>query len=595
MKDFVKMVLAVICGFILTGIFCLVLSLGFLGAVLAAGSSAPVLPKSGVLRIDLSGIVLGEQTQEANPFDGLSPLSGSGSGADIIGIWDAVQAVHAAAEDPAVKFIYLCPDGNLSSVTALGELREALEQFRATSGKPVVTYTESPSTGGYYLASVSDKIYMTPDLGVSGQLTGVSSQMLFFGDLLKRLGVNVQLIRHGKYKSAGEMYVRNTPSAENLEQNQSMIDSIWDSIAGDIAESRDMTPEQFSRLLDDLKLVTAQDMVDAGLADGLMTREQLKKKLADLAVTEKFSDVKMIPFLDYISVKVKPNLKAKQKIAILYAEGNIVDGNGRQQVAGDYFASRIAKIREDDAVKAVVLRVASPGGSVLASDKIKTEIDLLRAEKPVIASFGDYAASGGYWISNSCDRIYSDRTTLTGSIGVFSLIPDLSRTVKEKLKVGVATVGSGKHSDMLNFLSPLDAAETEYMQKSVEVIYDAFLANVAEGRDMTPEQVDEIAQGRVWTGAEALRLGLVDEIGTLSDALRFAAQAGGNADLDSWQIVSYPKAPSTFDMLLEALQGPDKNDVLAGTPFAPVGKAFRNWNAEDRFMARMPYEVVIEF
>lgn len=590
MNDFLKMVGAVICGFIATSILGFFFFAGCVGT-LVSSESQPVIPRSGVLRMDFTDINFGEQT--LSDIDPSALLSGSGA-TQTVGILDAVRALEAAADDPAVKFLYITPDGCTAGLAQMEELRSALLRFRS-SGKAVIAYTENPTTGSYYLASAADKVYMSANAGATPMITGIGSQLFFLGDLLKELGVNVQLIRHGKYKSAGEMYVRNTPSAENLEQNQSMIDSIWDSIAGDIAESRDMTPEQFSRLLDDLKLVTAQDMVDAGLADGLMTREQLKKKLADLAVTEKFSDVKMIPFLDYISVKVKPNLKAKQKIAILYAEGNIVDGNGRQQVAGDYFASRIAKIREDDAVKAVVLRVASPGGSVLASDKIKTEIDLLRAEKPVIASFGDYAASGGYWISNSCDRIYSDRTTLTGSIGVFSLIPDLSRTVKEKLKVGVATVGSGKHSDMLNFLSPLDAAETEYMQKSVEVIYDAFLANVAEGRDMTPEQVDEIAQGRVWTGAEALRLGLVDEIGTLSDALRFAAQAGGNADLDSWQIVSYPKAPSTFDMLLEALQGPDKNDVLAGTPFAPVGKAFRNWNAEDRFMARMPYEVVIEF
>ena len=593
MNDFFKMVGAVICGLIAMSLIGFIFFAGCVGTLASSGSQ-PVMPRSGVLRMDLANVTFAEQT--ASDIDPAALLSGSGTG-ETVGLLDAVRALDAAAADPAVKFLYLTPDGVTAGLAQMEELRAALTNFRK-SGKAVIAYTENPTTGSYYLASAADKVYMSANAGASPMITGVGTQLFFLGDLLKELGITVQLIRHGKYKSAGEMYVKNAPSAENLEQNQVMVNSIWNSIAGDIAGSRDITVERLDSLIDGLALVTAKDMVDAGLADGLMTREQLREKLADLAVVEKPSDVKMIPFRDYITLKVKPNAKAKQKIAVIYAEGNIVDGNGSQQVAGDHFASRIAKIREDDAVKAVVLRVASPGGSVLASDKIKTEIDLLRAEKPVIASYGDYAASGGYWISNSCDRIYSDRTTLTGSIGVFSMIPDASRTLREKLKVGVASVGSGRHSDMMSLLSPLDGEETAYMQKSIEIIYDAFLANVAEGRDMTPEQVDEIAQGRVWTGADALGIGLVDEIGTLGDALRFAAQAGGNPDLDSWQIVAYPKAPSLIDMLLESLgQGPDRGDVLAGTPFAPIGEAFRNWNFEtgDRFMARMPYEMIIGF
>ena len=592
MKDFLKMLCAVVCGLLLTGFLGLFLFVGCVGT-LVSSDSQPVMPRSGVLNLDLADVVLGEQT--ASDFDAAALLSGSGS-LETVGLFDLVRAIGAAAEDPAVKFIFLKPDGCSAGISALEELRAALVKFRE-SGKAVIAYTENPSTGSYYLASAADKVYMSANAGASPMITGVGSQLFFLGDLLKELGVNVQLIRHGKYKSAGEMYIKNSPSPENLEQNQVMINSIWSSLSEDIARSRDLSAGQLDRLIDGLQLVTAGDMVEAGLADGLMTREQLREKLADLAVEEKFSDVKMISFKDYITLKVKPNTKAKQKIAILYAEGNIVDGKGRQQVAGDHFASLIAKLREDDAVKAVVLRVASPGGSVLASDKIRTEIDLLRAEKPVIASYGDYAASGGYWISNSCDRIYSDRTTLTGSIGVFSMIPDVSRTMKEKLKVGVASVGSGPHSDMMSLLSPLDAAETEFMQKSVEIIYDAFLANVAEGRDMTPEQVDEIAQGRVWTGADALGIGLVDEIGGLDEALRFAAQAAGDTDLNSWQVVTFPKAPSTLDLLMESLGQSHGNDILAGTPFAPIGAAFRNWSVEsgDRFMARMPYEVIIGF
>ena len=592
MKEFLKMVGAVICGLIVMSLLGFFMFAGCVGSLISADNQ-PVMPRSGVLKMDLSDVAFGEQT--VSDFNPVGLLSGSGS-EETVGLLDVVRALEAAAADPAVKFIYLLPDGCAAGMAQFEELRAALLDFRR-SGKAVIAYTENPTTGSYYLASAADKVYMSANAGASPMITGVGTQLFFLGDLLKELGINVQLIRHGKYKSAGEMYIKNAPSAENLEQNQVMINSIWNSFAGDIAESRDMTIGQFSALIDDLKLVTAQDMEENGLVDGLMTREQLKEKLADLAVAERFEDVKMIGLRDYITLKVKPNYKAKKKIAVIYAEGNIVDGNGRQQVAGDYFASRIAKVREDDDIKAVVLRVASPGGSVLASDKIKTEIDLLRAEKPVIASYGDYAASGGYWISNSCDRIYSDRTTLTGSIGVFSMIPDASGTLKNKLKIGVATVGSSKHSGMLSLLSPLDAEETDYMQKSIEIIYNEFVNNVAEGRGMTPEQVDEIAQGRVWTGADALEIGLVDEIGTLSDALHFAAQAGGDADLGVWQIVTYPKAMTTMDLLLESLQGSGSEDVLAGTPFAPVGEAFRNWTFEtgDRFMARMPYEMIIGF
>lgn len=598
MKEFVKMVCAVICGLIVMSFLGFFMFVGCAGSMALAGSgSEPVLPRTGVLKMDLSTIALSEQGGFQG-FDPTSLLLGSGSMAHPVGLWDAVQAVNAAAADPAVKYIYLKPDGASGGLSQLEEFRKALINFRQ-SGKAIVAWTDSPSTGSYYLASAADKIYMSANAGASPMITGIGTQMVFFGDLLKELGVNVQLIRHGKYKSAGETYIKGEPSPENLEQNQVMINSIWNSFAAEIAESRDMTPEQFSTLIEELSLVTAQDMLDAGLVDELMTRSQLEEKLATLAVVDKFEEVKMIPFADYVTAKVKPNTKAKQKIAVLYAEGNIVEGNSRQQIAGDYFAAQIEKLRKDNSVKAVILRVASPGGSVLASDKIKTEIDLLRAEKPVIASYGDYAASGGYWISNSCDHIFTDRTTLTGSIGVFSMIPDLSKTLKDKLKVGVYTVGSSKHSAMMSGFAPLDEAETAYMQASIETIYDAFLKNVADGRDMTPEQVDEIAQGRVWTGADALGIGLVDEIGTLEDAIKYTASMAGDADLTNWQIVGYPKALSPAEQFLEMFspsQGKD-NEVLAGTPFAPVGQAFRNWNGDrnDRFMARLPYEMAIRY
>ncbi|MCR4824685.1 MAG: signal peptide peptidase SppA [Bacteroidales bacterium] len=565
MKDFVKMVLAVICGFFIIGILCFILSMGFLGAAVAAGSSTPALPKSGVLKIDLSKITFGEQSQESNPLSGMdasSLMSGGSSSVETIGIWDAVQAINAAAEDPAVKYIYLDTDGNASGITALGEVREALKHFRANSGKPVVAYMESPGTGTYYFASVADKIYMTSALGANSSLTGVGSQMMFLGDLLDRFGVNMQLIRHGKYKSAGEMYTRNSASPENREQYQRMVDSIWETVGAEIAESRGISVEELDAAIEGLQLNFPQDFVDHKLVDELLTRQGLQDKLADLAVVDEYKDIKWIGFGDYVEAKLVPS-KAKQTIAVIYTDGEIIDGSSKANVAGDRFASVIAKVRADSTVKAVVLRVNSPGGSVLASEKIKTELDLLKADKPLVASYGDYAASGGYWISNNCEKIYSDATTLTGSIGVFGLVPDLSKTVKDIAHVGVESITSHKHGDMYGLMRPFDTDEYNYMLASIEAIYDRFTTIVSEGRGIPKDTVDAIGQGRVWTGADALQIQLVDEIGTLEDAIHYAAVAAGDAELANWKVKGYPAPPSVMEQVLDAFgMNPAEDNAL---------------------------------
>ena len=538
--------------------------------------------------MDLGKVVMTEQTQEMNPMAVIQ-----GDEATSIGLWDAVQSIKAAAADPAVQYIYLRPEGFSASIAQVEELRQAIADFRK-SGKAVVAYLENPTTGAYYLATAADKIYMGSYCGGTSMMTGVGTQMFFLKDLLDKFGVNVQLIRHGKYKSAGEMYIKNKPSDENMEQNQEMINSIWTNLAEVICESRDITREKLDSLIDNLCLCTPQDFLKYSLVDELLTKEELKEKLAALAVKDSFKEVQMIPFKDYVTVLTTTPSAAKNKIAIIFAEGEIVDGKDKQAVAGDRFASIIADVRADSSVKAVVLRVASPGGSVLASEKIRNEIDLLRKEKPVIASYGSYAASGGYWISNSCDKIYSDPSTLTGSIGVFSMIPDLSKTAKDILKVNVISVGSSRHSDMFSLIRPLDAQEVAYMQKSVNDIYDAFLANVSEGRGMSTEEIDKIAQGRVWTGADALKIGLVDEIGSLYDAVSYAAGTQGDGDLADWSITCYPKPQTLLEMIMESLSG--TSSVMAGTPFAPVEKAYKdwNWNSSERIYARMPYIMEIK-
>ncbi len=598
MKDFVKMVLAVICGILLIGIISFILTMGFIGAAAAAGSKSTALPKSGVLRLDLSKVALGEQSQEANPLGGMDPtsllLGGTGSSADIIGIWDAVQAVNAAAEDPAVKYIFLRTDSNVSGVTALGELREALSHFRTTSGKPVVAYMETPGTGSYYLASVSDKIYMTSSLGATVQFTGVGSQMIFLGDLLNRFGVNVQLIRHGKYKSAGEMYIKNAPSAENREQYQVMVNSLWKTISAATAESRGLTEEKYNDLIDNLKLNFPEDFLENGLVDELLDHEGLVAKLCALAQVEEVEDLHLIPLADYVDAKVN-RLSGKENVAILFADGEIVDGRDYQEIASDRFVAEIDKIRKDKTVKSVVLRVNSPGGSVVASEKIRTALKLLMDEKPLVASYGNYAASGGYWISAGTQKIFSDATCLTGSIGVFSMIPEFSKTA-DKLGVNIVTVGSNKHSDMFSLMRPFDKEEEANLQAYVEDVYGRFVNIVAEGRSMEAAQVDDLGQGRVWVGTDALERGLVDEIGGLREAVDYAASLAGFVNKSDYRVVGYPAPVSKSDQLLDMIFGRrEEPSILAGTPFEALGKTLRDLreNEPTQVYARLPYEIEI--
>ena len=589
MKDFIKMTLATVTGLLFFGIVSMILILGIIGAIAAAGNTTPVMPKEAVLQIDFSKMTLTEQTQEADP---LAMLQGGGQ-VTPVGIYSAINAINAAAQDPAIRYIYMKPDAVSGGTSQIEEFRTALKNFR-DSGKAIVSYIESPTNAGYYLASVSDKIYMTKYDGGMNMFNGISSQLIFLKDALDRLGVNVQLIRHGKYKSAGEMYIRNSSSKENMEQNEAMVNSIWKSLSTEIAQSREITVEELDAMLNNLELNFPGDFLEKGLVDGLLSREELQQKLADLYVTDNFKNVKSISLADYAKIHDLPDFKATSKVAIIYAEGNIVDGNEPEGVAGDRFAKIIADVRNDKSVKAVVLRVNSPGGSVLASEKIKAELDLFGDDIPVIASYGDYAASGGYWISTNCDYIFSNATTLTGSIGVFSMIPDVGGVIKDKLHVTITPVNSNKHADMLNMMRPLDSKETAYMQASVERIYDRFTAIVAEGRDMTVENVDAIAQGRVWTGAEALEIGLVDQIGTIEDAIEYAALSiEGVTSVSDVQVVAYPKPKTALETILESFGG--EQYAFTGTALESVEKAFRGWDASQsgKVYARIPYEISI--
>ena len=591
MKDFVKMMLAVICAFIVMQLVGFFLLFAMVGAM-SLGSSKTVLPREGVLDLDMEQFTLGEQTQDDSFSPGVSLLGMSAGGATV-GLWDAVQAIEAAAADPGIKYILLRADAASGGTSSVEELRAALAEFRK-SGKAVVAYTENPSCGSYYLASVADKVYMTSYHGGSAQMTGIASRMIFLKDLLDKLGVNYQLIRHGKYKSAGEMYIKNAPSAENREQYQVMVNSLWKTISAATAESRGLTEEKYNDLVDNLKLNFPEDFLENGLVDELLDHEGLVSKLCDLAQVEKLEDLHLVSLADYVDVKVN-RLRGKENVAILFADGEIVEGKGYQDIASDRFVAEIDKIRKDNTVKSVVLRVNSPGGSVIASEKIRTALKLLMDEKPVVASYGNYAASGGYWISAGTQKIFSDATCLTGSIGVFSMIPEFSKTIS-KVGVNLVTVGSNKHSDMFSLTRPFDAEETASMQAYIEDVYGRFVGLVAEGRSLEAQQVDDMAQGRVWVGTDALGLGLVDEIGGLREAVDYAASLAGFLSKGDYHVVTYPAKLSQTEQLLDIFSGKkEAPSILEGTPFETLGKSLQQLheNEPTQVYARLPYDIEI--
>lgn len=595
MKDFLKTTLAVLLALILVSILSIVFLSG-LGASMSTGKQSRI-PSSAVLKIDLSKVLIAEQSRETDIIAQVQQQD-----VTVLGLYDAVQAINAAADDPAVKMIYIRPDANLTSLANLSELRSALTGFRK-SGKPVVAYFEVPSNVSIYMSSIADKVLMGPYSG-NAAFNGLSSQMMYYKDLLDLAGVNVQLIRHGKYKSAGEPFIKSSPSKENLEQTESLIGSLWTSVATAVAEGRHKSVEEINSLANNLSLCLPEDFIEAGLADELVNREELKARLATFAQEKSFDKVNMVSISDYASARIRPNFRAGKQIAVIYADGEIIEGDDVENVAGDHFAAQIAKVRADSSVKAVVLRVNSPGGSVTASEKIKTELDLLKADKPLVASYGGYAASGGYWISAGCDKIFSDEVTITGSIGVFGMIPDFSKAVKNRLHLNVVTVNSNKHSDMFRLMRPLDADETAFMQRSIEDIYTKFVTLVSKDRSMPFDNVDAIGQGRVWTGREAIANGLVDEIGTLEDAIRYAAALAGDPDVKSWMVCGYPKPLTTLEIMMEKLgKSSHKEDRilsrLGGSIFEPAASVAASWynnckNKDASFtFARLPYVIDI--
>ncbi|MBP5566305.1 MAG: signal peptide peptidase SppA [Bacteroidales bacterium] len=512
--------------------------------------------KGKILKIDLKDVVA---ERGGSSFSiSLSGLN-VGSSVSLLGF---ERALEEAADDDAIAMIYMNTDHFSASMAGMEEIREYLKRFSA-KGKPVVAYGAGFSNASYYIASVADRVFLYPK--GSGALTGLATTQFFLKDGLDALGVDVQLIRHGKYKSAGEMYIRNDISPENREQYEVLFNSLWNSMLAEIAESRGIKAEDLVGWIDNLELSTADTWLDKGLIDGLKYRDEMEKYLCNLFGKTKAEEVKVVQITDYIK-KVKKGPSDK-KIAVIYADGEI--SRSGSEVVGEKLSNTIAKVRKDSTVKAVVFRVNSPGGEVVAADMIRREIELLQQYKPVIASYGSYAASGGYLISAGCEKIFVDNTTLTGSIGVFGMVPSYGRAIKKNLKVNPVVIGTNKHSAMGSSMQPLTEEEQEWYQKEIEGIYDDFVGVVAQGRSITKEYVDSIAQGRVWSGKDAIDIKLADEKGTLLDAIKYTAE---KVELKKYRIQPIPEDKSIFKQMKDGDSG-KKDNPLVRTLTEPGFKA----------------------
>ncbi len=467
---------------------------------------------------------------------------------DMAGMNDILNNIDAAATDSNIEGIFLDLSILATSSANIEEIRNRLISFKE-SGKFIISYAETYSQSAYYLASVSDKIYMLPD-GVL-DIHGMASQSMFYKHLLEKLDIEMQIIRpaNNKFKSAVEPYFLDEMSEANREQTSKYLNSIWNKICSDISASRNIEVETINKLADDLTLMfDTQAAVEYGFVDELIYKDQLLAKLHELTNTPNNKKLNIIKNTQY--AKVRPELMSgEDNIAIVYASGQIFDGKGDENKIGSTtLSAALRKARNDKKVKAIVMRVSSPGGSAVASEVIRREVELAAKEKPVIVSMGTYAASGGYWISSTADYIFADPNTLTGSIGVFGTVPNFEGFFNDKLGLTFDEVKTNKNADFGALAKPLSPYQMTIMQKHVTDTYDDFITLVSETRDLRKTFVDSIAQGRVWSGTDALEIGLVDELGGIDKAIAYAAEKAG---LTSYSIKEYPKQVDAFENLFK--------------------------------------------
>lgn len=577
-------------GFIIANIiFSLIAMIFFFGMMgsLAGSFTAEkyVLEENSILNLKLNGPI-NERVAEMDPFTELLAPEGTTA----MGLNDIISAIRKAKSNDMIKGIYIDSRSMSASMATLAEIRNELVSFKE-SGKFVVAYADTYTQNGYYLAAIADKVAINPQGSLD--LHGLASVPMFYKDALDKLGIEMQIFKVGTYKSAVEPFTQNEMSDANREQVTSYLNDAWSFLRADIAEARSLTADEVDALANQMPLVQPTEfLLEANLVDTLLYETEMKEYLRTLLSLEEGKEIPSATVANMKSVTTKTVKKTDNTIGILYAQGNIVSGTGAANIQDKYMVDQIEKLRKDEEIKAVVFRINSGGGSAYASEQIWKAITDLKKEKPVVVSMGDVAASGGYYIACNADRIVAQPTTLTGSIGIFGMIPNMEGTAE---KVGISTdvVKTNEFGDFGNITRPFNEQEKQLMQNMIERGYDLFLTRCAEGRNMPKDSLALYAEGRVWTGNQAKEIGLVDELGGIEKAIEIAAEMANLGK--SYVVFEYPKMRTMIEELLDR----STEDLAARTVKEYLGESFELFmllhdiRNQDYIQARIPYELNI--
>jgi len=586
MKDFLKFTLASIVGMILVGILIFFIFIGVITAIISSGDQVVTVSENTVLHLSLENQII--ERSKNNPFDELDIPGFKGS--KKTGLNDILACIKKAKTDDRIKGIYLDPANIQAGIATVEEIRNALIDFKE-SGKFIYSYGEFLSQKAYYLATVADKIVLNPQGAVD--FRGLGGERSFYKKGLEKLGVEVQIVRHGKFKAAVENFIREDMSPENREQTLSYLKGIWDEMLQDISAARGISVEELNSIADQVTTFRKGEFaLEIRLVDELKYFDQV---LDDLKGLSGISLEKNLKTVDIPKYKKVPSTQIKRlahdKIAVVYASGDI-DGYGDDGIKSDKLSKAIREVRRDSTIKAIVLRINSPGGSAYGSEVIWREVKLASEVKPVVASMGDFAASGGYYIAAAADTIIADRTTITGSIGIFGMIPNAGKLLNDKLGITQDVVTTNDHSDMPSMTRSMTPFERDLLQSMIEDGYDTFIGHVADGRGMTKSQVDDIGQGRVWASVTAKKIGLVDLHGGVSKAIELAGKMAG---LENYRITEFPKLKDPFEELVKQLSGSVKlkfikNELGESSRYYEM---LRNAINMKGVFARMPYDISI--
>lgn len=581
--NFLRNLLAAILG-TLIAIGILFVMFFVFAALVGSGEDGVMVKPNSVLELSFKTPIRDyEGTDDTDPFATLFAEAG-------MGLDDILHAIQVASNDDNIKGISIKNSFLLAGYAQAQELRRALQTFK-DNGKFIYAYADFYTQKDYYLASVADSIYVNPQGAMD--FKGLSSEVLYLKDLQEKTGIKIEVIRHGKYKSAVEPYIADSMSDENRAQIKELITAIWSSMLKDISDSRNLSTTDLNLIADTLGARLPKYAAQTHMVDDLWYYDEYEQLLRDKLSIQEKEKINYLDFEDYITVANKKTLrKGTDKIAVIYAQGEILYGEGNKDFIGQGVINKaLKKAREDDKVKAIVLRVNSPGGSALTSDIIWREIELTKKTKPVIVSFGNVAASGGYYIAAGADKIFAEPTTITGSIGVFGTIPNMNQLAAD-IGINAEQVGTNANSVDYSLFEPMTDAFHAQIKEGIENVYDTFVSRVAEGRNMSKEAVNQIAQGRVWSGVDAVNNGLVDELGSLDDAIEYAAEL---VELESFGLRKYPKYKSDFERLMEDLGGV-KAKIGGSVMKEELGvetynafKELKKLTEQQGVQARMPY------